>query len=126
MALYEAVFIARGDLTQNEVEKLTEKFENIITDLKGKILKKEYWGLKNLAYKIKKIGRGHYFAFNIESNYDAIAEAKRVAGFNENVLRSSFFNVKDFIITPDELMQKQEKPVERRPFKKYKKEENKE
>ena len=125
MALYEAVFIARGDLTDNEVEKLTEKFEKIITDLKGKILKKEYWGLKNLAYKIKKIGRGHYFAFNIESEYDAIAEAKRVAGFNENILRSAFFNVEKFIETPEELFYKPEKAADKKPAKKFKKEENK-
>ena len=54
MALYETVFIARQDLTVDDVDNLSEKLEKIITDGKGKIVSKEYWGLRNLTYKIKK------------------------------------------------------------------------
>ena len=59
MPLYEHVFIARQDVSAQQVESLTEQFSNVITENGGKIAKGEYWGLKNLAYKVKKNRKGH-------------------------------------------------------------------
>ncbi len=93
MPLYETVFIARQDLTADDVDALTDKLSKIITDGNGKIVSKEYWGLRNLAYKVKKNYRGHYVLLNIDAEYPAVAELKRVMGYNENIIRSMMFRV---------------------------------
>ena len=73
MPLYETVFIARQDLTAEDVDALAVKLSKIITDAKGKIVSKEYWGLRNLSYKVKKNARGHYILLNIDAEYAAVA-----------------------------------------------------
>ncbi len=93
MALYEVVFITRQDLTADDVDNLSDKFTKIVTDNGGKVVSKEYWGLRNLAYKVKKNNRGHYVLLNLKSAYPAVAELKRIIGFNEDVIRSSFFKI---------------------------------
>lgn len=93
MALYETVFIARQDLSNDDVDALTNKFCKIITEAKGKIVSKEYWGLRNLAVRINKNNRGHYILINIDAEYPAVAELKRVMGYTEEVIRSSVFEV---------------------------------
>ena len=93
MPLYETVFITRQDLTADDVDALASKLSKIITDGKGKIVSKEYWGLRNLSYKVKKNARGHYILLNIDSEYSAVAELKRVMGFNEDIIRSLIFAV---------------------------------
>lgn len=92
MPLYETVFIARQDLTAEDVDSLTAKLSKIITDAKGKIVSKEYWGLRDLAYKVKKNSRGHYVLLNIDSDYAAVAELKRVMSFNEDLIRNITFS----------------------------------
>ena len=67
MALYECVFIARQDISPVQVESLSEQFETIIKDHGGSIAKREIWGLRTLAYKIKKNRKGHYVLFNVDS-----------------------------------------------------------
>lgn len=93
MALYETVFIARQDLSAEDVDSLSNKLAKIITDAKGNVTSKEYWGLRNLAYKVKKGSRGHYVLLNIDSEYAAVAELNRVIGFNEDIIRSLTFKV---------------------------------
>ena len=88
MALYETVFIARQDLTADDVDGLSDKLSKIITDSKGKVVSKEYWGLRNLTYKIKKNSRGHYVLLNIDADFSAVAELNRVISFNEDIIRS--------------------------------------
>ena len=91
MALYETVFIARQDLTADDVDNLTTKLSKIITDGKGEVVSQEYWGLRNLAYKVKKNLRGHYVLLNISAPYSAVEELNRVMGFNEDVIRNVTF-----------------------------------
>lgn len=93
MPLYETVFIARQDLTVEDLDALTTKLAKIITDEKGKIVSKEYWGLRNLAYKVKKNSRGHYVLLNIDAKYPAVAELNRVMGYNEDIIRSATYAV---------------------------------
>ncbi|MCE2687422.1 MAG: 30S ribosomal protein S6 [Rickettsiales bacterium] len=93
MPLYETVFITRQDLTVEDVDNLTSKLCKIITDGKGKVVSKEYWGLRNLAYIIKKNNRGHYVLINIDAEYPVVQELKRVMKYNENIIRSVLFNV---------------------------------
>jgi small subunit ribosomal protein S6 len=87
MALYEHVFMARQDVSQTQVEALIKEFADVITAGGGKIGKTEYWGLKNLAYKIKKSRKAHYSLMNIDAPAAAVAEMERKMGLNPDVLR---------------------------------------
>ena len=67
MRLYESVFIARQDITSAQIEAMADEFAEIITSAGGSIKKREYWGLRSLAYRIKKNRKGHYMMFNLEA-----------------------------------------------------------
>ena len=92
MALYESVIIGRQDLTPSQFDTIVEKFISVIESLKGKIKKKENWGLRNLAYKINKNRKGHYILLNIDSPPDAIIEYERLMRIDEDIIR--FMTVK--------------------------------
>ena len=92
MALYESVIIGRQDLTPSQFETIIEKFISVIESLKGKIKKKESWGLRNLAYKINKNRKGHYILLNIDSPPNAIIEYERLMRIDEDIIR--FMTVK--------------------------------
>lgn len=94
MSLYEIVFIARQDLSLDDVDSLADKLSQIITEKKdGKIISREYWGLKTLAYPIKKNIRGHYVALHVSANHQEIAELRKAMGYNSDVMRSMIFVV---------------------------------
>ena len=92
MPLYESVFIARQDISAAQVEALAAKLTGIIGEQGGKVTKNEYWGLKNLAYRIKKNRKGHYTLLNIDAPAAAIKEMERNMRIDEDVLR--FLTVK--------------------------------
>ena len=91
MRLYESVFIARQDVSTTQVENLTKDFSTIIENGGGKIHKHEYWGLRSLAYRVKKNRKGHYVMLNLETDAKTLAEYERIMGLNEDVLR--FMNI---------------------------------
>jgi small subunit ribosomal protein S6 len=105
MALYESVFIARQDISGTQVEGLMETFEALIAEQGGKVLKKEYWGLKNLAFRIKKNRKGHYVLFNIDGPSAAILEMERTMRINEDVLRYMTIRVDELEEGPSAVMQ---------------------
>ncbi|MFC4270802.1 30S ribosomal protein S6 [Sneathiella chungangensis] len=87
MPLYETVIIARQDISTQQVETLTENMSSFITDGGGNVAKVENWGLRNLAYKIKKNRKGHYVLLNLDAPVDAVKEMERNLRLNEDVLR---------------------------------------
>ena len=87
MPLYESVFIARQDISAAQVEGLTEQFSALLRENGGEVRKKEYWGLRNLAFRIKKNRKGHYVLFNIDAPPAAVAEMERNMGISEDVIR---------------------------------------
>jgi small subunit ribosomal protein S6 len=87
MAFYETVFILRQDLTTQQVDEIAQGFKAIVTEGKGKLLKEENWGLRPLAYKIKKNKKGHYILLETDASSVVIVELERKLGLNENVLR---------------------------------------
>ena len=87
MPLYETVIIARQDISTQQVETLTENMSGFITDGGGTVAKVENWGLRNLAYKIKKNRKGHYVLLNLDTPVDAMKEMERNLRLNEDVLR---------------------------------------
>ena len=94
MPLYETVLITRPDLTLEDVDNLVAKLNKIINDFGGKVVSKEYWGLINIAYPIKKNSKGHYILLNINSDYAAVQELERVVKYNEDIIRSRVFKTK--------------------------------
>lgn len=87
MPFYETVFIARQELSQKQVENLTESLSEIITAGGGKIHKTENWGLRNLAYRIKKNRKGHYVLIESDTPAPALLEMERNMRLNEDILR---------------------------------------
>ena len=87
MALYEHIYLARQDISAQQVEALTAQFKTIIESFGGKIEKVEYWGVKSLAYRIKKNRKAHFSLLNIDAPPAAIAEMERQMGINEDVIR---------------------------------------
>ena len=87
MPLYESVFIARQDVSSAQAEQLAADFSEIITNMGGEIKKTEFWGLRSLAYKIKKNRKGHYVLLHIDAPAEAITEMERLMRLNEDVLR---------------------------------------
>lgn len=93
MPFYELVFITRQDLAPTEVDALTDKFKQILSENGGKLASKEYWGLRTLAYKINKNSKGHYVLMYIDAPYEAVAELERIMGYNENIIRKAIFRI---------------------------------
>lgn len=87
MPFYEHTLIARPDLTSQQAQTLGETIAQLIADQGGKVTKTEYWGLRNLAYRVKKNRKGHYLHFNIDAPAAAIQELERTERINEDVLR---------------------------------------
>jgi small subunit ribosomal protein S6 len=87
MPLYETVLIARAELTQAQVETITDELTATIAGLSGEVKKREYWGLRGLAYRIKKNRKGHYMLLGIDAPAAAEKEVARQLGLNEDILR---------------------------------------
>ena len=87
MPLYESTFIARPDISSQQVDGLAEQFREILTESGGEVAKTEYWGLRSLAYRIKKNRKGHYYFMNIDAPPEAIAAMERTMRINEDVIR---------------------------------------
>ena len=113
MPLYEHVFIARQDVTAQQVESLTETFSNVITENGGKVAKTEYWGLRNLTYRMKKNRKGHYVLLNLESPPAAVTEMERQMRINEDIVRHLTVRVDELEEGPSVVMQSRANREER-------------
>jgi len=109
MPYYECVFVARQDLLQSQAEALAETYEKVLTENAGKVISKEYWGLKNLAYPIKKNKRGHYTLLNVEGPAAAIQEMERQMRFNEDVIRYLSIKVDELETLPTIMLRQQDR-----------------
>src|SRR6202008_931701 len=88
MPLYENVFIARQDISGAQVDALADTFTQLIADNGGEVKKREYWGLRNLTYRMRKNRKGHYVLLNLSAPPAAVAELERTMRINEEVIRS--------------------------------------
>ena len=104
MAFYESVFIARQDLSAQQVEGLTEMMTAVVTDNGGKVEKTEQWGLRSIAYRIKKNRKGHYTQLSIDAPSKAVAELERQLGLNEDVLRSLTVSIDAIDMEPSAIL----------------------
>ena len=114
MPLYEHVMIARQDISNAQAEGLMEHFGAVLADNGGKLLDSEYWGVKTMAYKIKKNRKGHYAFLRTDSPSDAVHEMERLMRLHDDVLRVLTIKVDAHDEGPSVQMQKREERRERR------------
>ena len=113
MPLYEHVFLARQDVSPQQVEEMTTQFKGGIEGLGGKITKSEYWGIKSLQFRIRKNRKAHFTLFNIEAPPAAISEVERQERINEDVLRYLTVRVDELEEGPSAMMRKADRDRER-------------
>ncbi len=106
MSLYECVVIARQDLSVQQAEGLNENLKKIIEEQGGSVKKTEYWGLRQMAYRIRKNRKGHYTLFNVDAPAAAVHELERVMRINEDILRHLVLRVEELEQGPSIVMQR--------------------
>jgi len=109
MPLYEHVYLARQDLSTQQVEELTTTLSGVITAQGGKVLKNEYWGLKSLSYRIAKNRKAHLTLLNIDAPSAALNEVERQERISEDVLRYLTIRVEEHEEGPSAMMRKSDR-----------------
>ena len=109
MPLYEHVYLARQDLSAQQVEDLTKQFSDVISGLGGKVTKNEYWGLKSLSYRINKNRKAHITLINVDAPAAAVAEIERQERLSEDVLRYLTIRVEELEEGPSAMMRKSDR-----------------
>jgi small subunit ribosomal protein S6 len=109
MPSYEHVFLARQDVTSQQVEALTAQFKGVIEANGGSIEKTEYWGVKSLQYRIKKNRKAHFSLLNIVAPSAAIAEMERQMTISEDVIRFLTLKVDELEEGPSAMLQKRDR-----------------
>jgi small subunit ribosomal protein S6 len=113
MPLYEHVFLARQDITAQQAAALQKTFQTVLEENGGKVAKVEYWGLKSLAYKIKKNRKAHYTLMNVDAPHEAVAEMERQMGLSSDVLRFMTLRVKAHDDKPSAMMKRSDERGDR-------------
>jgi small subunit ribosomal protein S6 len=113
MPLYEHVYLARQDLSQQQVDELTAQYQGVIEGLGGKVAKAEYWGVKTLTYRIRKNRKAHFTLLNIDGPSAAIVEVERQQRINEDVLRAITVSVDELEEGPSAMMRKVDRDRDR-------------
>ncbi|MDR3208350.1 MAG: 30S ribosomal protein S6 [Rickettsiales bacterium] len=108
MAFYESIMVFRGDLAELQVKDKAAKYMEIIKELKGRVASSEFWGLKNLAYVIRKNKRAHFVMLNVEIDGGSIAEYERRLRIDEDVVRYLNVRVEKLAAAPSIMMKKSE------------------
>jgi len=113
MALYEHIFLARQDVSAQQVEELTNTLTEVLSSNGGKVTKNEYWGDKTLSYRIRKNRKAHYSLLNIDAPHAAVAEMERQMRINEDILRFMTIRVDELEDGPSAMMQKRDRDDDR-------------
>jgi small subunit ribosomal protein S6 len=113
MPLYEHIYLARQDVSPQQVEEMTTNLTNVLTQGGGKVTKNEYWGLKSLSYRIKKNRKAHYSLLNIDAPAPAVAEMERQMRINEDILRFMTVRVDELEEGPSAMLQKRDRDDDR-------------
>ena len=87
MTFYENTIIARQDLAENQLKNIKDKYNDIINNSSGKVIKIEEWGILNLANKIKNYKKGFYIHFKFEGNNDTLKEIEKKIKVDETIIR---------------------------------------
>jgi small subunit ribosomal protein S6 len=104
MPLYETVVIARSEITQAQADAVADAVTAQLETDGGAVKKREYWGLRSLAYRIKKNRKGHYILLGVEAPPPAVREMERQLTLNEDVLRFMTVRVEDITEEPSVIL----------------------
>lgn len=113
MPMYEHVFMARQDLSQQQVDELTAHYKGVIEQMGGNVAKAEYWGVKSLTYRIRKNRKAHFTLLNVDAPAAAIGEVERQQHINEDVLRAITIRVEQLEAGPSAMMRKVDRDRDR-------------
>ena len=113
MALYEHIYLARQDVSPQQVEEMTNALTAVLVEGGGKVTKNEYWGLKSLSYRIKKNRKAHYSLLNIDAPAAAVTEMERQMRINEDILRFMTVRVDELEEGPSAMLQKRDRDDDR-------------
>lgn len=113
MPLYEHVYLARQDLSAQQVEELTAQYRGVIEQLGGTVSKTEYWGVKSLTFRMRKNRKAHFTLMNIDAPPAAIAEVERQERLSEDVLRTLTVRVAQLEAGPSAMMRKADRDERR-------------
>jgi small subunit ribosomal protein S6 len=114
MPLYEHVYLARQDLSGQQVDELTAQLSGVIGQMGGKVTKTEYWGLKSLTYRMRKNRKAHMTLINVDAPAAALNEIERQERLNEDVLRYLTIRVEGHEEGPSAMMRKADRDREDR------------
>jgi small subunit ribosomal protein S6 len=109
MALYEHVFLARQDVSSQQVDALVDQFTQIVQQAGGKVAKVEPWGLKSLSYRVRKNRKAHFTLMNLDAPASAIAEIERQERLNEDVIRFLTIRVDEHEEGPSAMLRKSDR-----------------
>jgi len=113
MPLYECVLIARNDVTQQQVEGVADNIATQLEAEEGAVKKREYWGLRGLAYRIKKNRKGHYMLLGLDAKPAFITEMERQLSLNEDILRFMTVRVDEIEEAPSAILSRKSDDRER-------------
>ncbi len=113
MPLYEHVFLARQDVTAQQVEEMIAQYKGVIEAGKGSVPKQEYWGVKSLTYRIRKNRKAHMTLLNIDAPAAAVQEMERQMRISEDVIRFMTVKVEALEEGPSAMMQKRDRDERR-------------
>jgi len=113
MPLYEHVYLARQDLSQQQVDELTAHYKGVIEQMGGNVAKVEYWGVKSLTYRIRKNRKAHFTLLNLDAPPAAVGEVERQQHINEDVLRAMTVRVEELESGPSAMMRKVDRDRDR-------------
>src|SRR6202790_2935923 len=113
MPLYEHVFLARQDVSAQQVEELTAQLTGVIEQLGGKVTKLEQWGVKSLSYRVRKNRKAHFTFMNVDAPSAALTEIERQERLNEDVLRYLTIRVEEHEEGPSAMMRKSDRDRDR-------------
>jgi small subunit ribosomal protein S6 len=106
MPLYEHVFLARQDISAQQVESLLQDFRSILEERGGSVGKTEYWGLRSLTFRIKKNRKAHYTLMNIDAPHEAVAELERQMRLSTDIIRFLTVRVDEHDAAPSPMMRR--------------------
>ena len=113
MPLYEHVFLARQDVSAQQVEELTAQIKGVIEQMGGKVAKTEQWGVKSLSYRLRKNRKAHFTFMNVDGPSAAINEIERQERLNEDVVRYLSVRVDEHEEGPSAMMRKVDRDRDR-------------
>jgi small subunit ribosomal protein S6 len=113
MPLYEHVYLARQDLSAQQVEEMTGQYRGVIEQMGGSVSKTEYWGVKSLTFRMRKNRKAHFTLMNIDAPPAAIAEVERQQRLSEDILRTLTVRVAQLEAGPSAMMRKADRDERR-------------